>query len=157
LLAAASKSDLQATGIVSMRADIRGTVKQPAGTATVALRDLKVGADEYGNVNVDATLAEGRARVKAAADKFKLTANVDLATAAPYPGNVEVAINPLDLKSLPMPQQTPITGSVSAHLTASGDLSSPLDAIASVTLDPLALTYNNQPIATEGVSTVRYA
>src|SRR5262249_21707752 len=47
LLAAAGKSDLQTTGIVSMQADIHGTVKQPAGTANVALRDLKMSDADY--------------------------------------------------------------------------------------------------------------
>jgi outer membrane protein assembly factor BamA/autotransporter translocation and assembly factor TamB len=157
LLAAAGKQDLGATGIVSMHATVNGTVKKPAGTANIRLRDLKLHEDDYGNVTVDATMADGQAHVRAAADKFKLHANADIATAAPFIGKADVAIEGLDLTTLPVKMETPITGIVTAHLTASGDVSKPFDATAALTLDPLAITYNKQPINTEGVSTIRYA
>src|SRR5262249_18609943 len=103
-----------------------------------------------------ATMADGRAQVHASADKFKLTANADLATSAPYVAKADVAIDALDLKTLPMTHDAPITGSVTAHVTATSDLSNPLDASVAATLAPLAITYNGQPISTDGTSTLRY-
>jgi outer membrane protein assembly factor BamA/autotransporter translocation and assembly factor TamB len=146
-------------GAIDLNAHGEGTIKDPALTGTFALRDLRVREDDYGNITLNATVANRQAHVQAAADKFNVTANADLATTAPYTGKADIAINDLDLASLPpgLKPETPLAGTVRAHVTASGDVSRPADASAAATIDRLAITWNGQPINTEGPATVRYA
>ena len=46
---------------------------------------------------------------------------------------------------------------VRARLNGSGSLSSPADGEATTTIEEMALTWNGQPIATDGPATIRYA
>jgi outer membrane protein assembly factor BamA/autotransporter translocation and assembly factor TamB len=144
-------------GAVDMTARGRGTIDNPDGSATFHLRNVQVGQDSYGNLALDASLADQRARLRAIADKFNVTASADVSTQAPYAGKAEIAIDDLDLASLPMKSDAGVSGTLRAHLNAAGNLTDPADGSASATIDRLVMTWNNQPISLNGPATIRYA
>jgi outer membrane protein assembly factor BamA len=68
-----------------------------------------------------------------------------------------VLVDNLDVASLPLDVDPPLTGRVRARLNGRGSLSSPADGEATTTIEEMALTWNGQPIATDGPATIRYA
>src|SRR5215471_6853225 len=144
-------------GAVDLAARGQGTIDQPDGSATIRLRNILLRQQSYGDVALDASVAGQRALVRGTADKFNVTASADISTNAPYPGKAEVTINELDLASLPMKSDTGLAGVLSAHLSAAGDVSTPASGSASATIDRVALTWNDRPIAVDDGATIRYA
>jgi outer membrane protein assembly complex protein YaeT len=169
ILAAAGQSSLPVTGALTLDADAHGTLANPVGKAALKLSGLRYDDESLGDVTVDANVAGQQANIRAAADAFKLTANAQVATAAPYHATAEVLLDKLDLESAPLLRQKideasktgeaamPLEGVVTARLTAEGDLSKPRDASATATIDQLAIRWNGQPIETDGPATMRYA
>ena len=139
-----------------MTARGQGTIDNPDGSATFHLRSVQVGQDSYGNLALDASLGDQRARLRAIADKFNVTASADLSTQAPYAGKAEIAIDDLDLASLPMKSDAGVSGTLRAHLNAAGNLTESADGFASATIDRLEMTWNNQPFSVDGPATIRY-
>ena len=102
-------------GAVDMTARGQGTIDNPDGSATFHLRNVQVRQDSYGNFALDASLADQQARLRAIADKFNVTASADLSTQAPYAGKAEIAIDDLDLASLPMKSDAGVSGTLRAR------------------------------------------
>jgi outer membrane protein assembly complex protein YaeT len=144
-------------GAVDLEARGHGTIDQPDGSATIRLRNMQLRQQSYGDFVLDASVADQRALVHAAAPKFNVTGSAEISTSAPYPGKAEVTINDLDLTSLPMKSDTGLAGVLSAHLNATGNVSTPADGSASATIDRVAITWNDRPIAVDGPALIRYA
>lgn len=134
-----------------------GTLTNPGGEAKVAVSDLRLGQDELGGLTIDATAADRQAHVRARADKFNLSADARLSTTAPYRTTADVRLEDLDLATLPLHFDTPLTGTVRGTLTGTADLTNPAAGTATATIDRLAMTWNGQPIETDQPAIVRYA
>src|SRR5262249_48375858 len=61
-----------------------------------------------------------------------------------------------DLAKLPVKQDVPVTGTVSATIRGSGDIQHYEQGQATAEVSKLDLTYNNQPIRTEGPLVASY-
>jgi autotransporter translocation and assembly factor TamB len=145
------------SGGIDITASGAGAVDDPAGTAAITVRDLRVDEDAFGDVSVDARVADRQARVRANADTFKLTADADIGTDAPYATTAEIRLDDLDLTTLPVPLEKPLTGTVRARMTTSGELARPAESTAAATIDRLSVVWNDQPIDLDGPATLRYA
>jgi outer membrane protein assembly factor BamA/autotransporter translocation and assembly factor TamB len=157
LLGATLPSGATVRGAVDLAARGQGTIDQPVGSATIHLRNIQLRDQSYGDLTLDASVAGQRALVRAAADKFNATATAEVSTHAPYAGKAEVTINDLDPASLPVKSAAGLAGVARAHLSAAGDLSAPANGSASATIDRVAITWNDRPIAVDGGATFRYA
>jgi outer membrane protein assembly factor BamA/autotransporter translocation and assembly factor TamB len=145
-------------GAVDLAARGQGTLDHPGGSATVGLRNVQLRQQSYGDIALDASVAGQQALVRATADKFNMMASAEISTNAPYQGKADVRITDLDLASLPMMKSDSVlAGVLSAHLSAAGNVSTPASGSASATIDRVAITWNDQPIAVDGPTTIRYA
>ncbi|HYO84301.1 MAG TPA: translocation/assembly module TamB domain-containing protein [Bryobacteraceae bacterium] len=144
-------------GQVRLNATATGTSTQPEGTAEIAAADLKVGDLEIGAITADARAANGAATINAKLPAFNLAANGQLATEAPYPARIEVRADNTDLASLPVQMKQPVQGNVTAVVRFTGELSNPQQGEASAEIAALDLTYNEQPLRSEGPLVARYA
>jgi len=145
-------------GAVDLSARGQGTTDQPGGSATLRLRNILLRQQSYGDLVLDASVAGQQALVRATADKFNVTASANISTNAPYPGQAEATVNDLDLASLPMMKSDAgLAGVLRAHLSAAGNVSTPASGSASATIDRVAITWNDQPIAVDGPATIQYA
>jgi outer membrane protein assembly factor BamA/autotransporter translocation and assembly factor TamB len=105
MLAAAGHSDLPVTGAITLDAEAHGTLANPIGKAALKLSGLRYEDESLGDVIVDADVAGQQANIRAAADAFKLTANAQVGTAAPYHAKAEVVLDQLDLQQTPVLRQ----------------------------------------------------
>ena len=140
---------------LQVEAGAHGTLEDPTGTARLVVEELRVRDDDLGRVTVDANVAGQQAHVQARAEKFRIDADAQLGTLEPYQTNVRVLVDDLDLASLPVELNPPLTGRVRARLDGHGSLSSPADGTATTTIEEMIVTWNGQPIATEGPATIR--
>ncbi|MPY88550.1 MAG: BamA/TamA family outer membrane protein [Luteitalea sp.] len=144
-------------GALTLRGEGQGTLDAPAANAALKIQGLGIGENELGDAQIDAGIANQQATLRARVDKFRVDANAELGTAEPYPARFALVIDELDLSTLPLKLETPLTGRVRARATGNGDLTSPVDGSATATIDQLALTWADQPIETDGPVNVRYA
>jgi outer membrane protein assembly complex protein YaeT len=138
-------------------AEGRGTADNPTSTARISAKDIQVGPQQLGDVNLVANTENQRAIVKADAPAFKLAATVDTSLQAPYPATFEARVNDLNLADLPVKVEQPITGSVTATVRGTGPLTDFLkQGQATAQVDALNLEYKGQPIRSEGPLVARY-
>ena len=142
---------------LELEARAHGTLEDPTGTARVVADELLLRGEDLGRLTVAANVAGKQAHVQARADKFRLDADAHLSTVAPYQTDMQVLVADLDVASLPLQLDPPLTGRIRATLNGSGTLSRPANAEATATIEEVALTWNDQPIAIDGPATIRYA
>ena len=144
-------------GSLALEAHAQGTLEDPTGTARLVAEQLLVRGEDLGRLTVDANVAGQQAHVQAHSDKFRIDADAQLGTVAPYQADLRVLVDNLDVASLPLELDPPLTGRLRARLNGRGSLSSPAEGEATTTIEEMALTWNGQPIATDGPATIRYA
>ncbi len=127
-----------------------GTVASPAGTLTFAMDHVRLAEHDLGALRLEATVADGRGNLDATADRFGLTSHAVVDVARPYPATVETRLSSLDLAALPVTLQTPLTGRLTADVTASLELARPERAHVAATVASLEGTWNGQPFAIDG-------
>ncbi len=143
-------------GAVAASAKVSGTLTNPAGAAKLQATDLVVGAYDIGGIVADATLADSRATVVAAAPRFATTANAAIGIARPYLATVSARIGDLDLAALPVKLQTPLEGRLQAQLQAEGPLIDMQSGRASATVEAFRGRWNEKPFAIDGPARFRY-
>ena len=111
----------------------------------------------YGSVTVDANVARQQAHVQARSDKFRIDAEAQLGTVEPYQTDLQVLVDDLDVALLPLHLEPPLTGRIRARLSGRGSLSDPASGEGTTTIEEMVVTWNGQPIATDGPATIRYA
>lgn len=142
---------------VAFRAEGSGTLAEPAATAELDLQTLRVQEDQHGDLRLRAVVADDRATLRARLDKYQVDAHAELGTAEPYPAQFDLLVDNLDLATLPLELETPLTGHVRAEVTGTGDLADPLEGTATATIDRLAVTWADQRIESDGPVSIRYA
>ena len=143
-------------GDLSIAGSGTGSVEDPSADVDVVVDGLQYGAHEMGRVVVDAAVADGRAILAAAADRFGLTVDASAAIEDPYPSTVELRVADLDLAALPLDLEG-LEGQLQARLDATADLARPRAGVADLTIDSFAGSWNAQPFAIDGPAVVRYA
>ncbi len=144
-------------GEVSITGAGRGTVDSPAGKLALVLNGLRLAEHDLGEVRLDATAADRRARIELVARRFGLTANSEIQLTPTYPAQVEARIDKLDLAVLPVTLQTPLEGQLSATTTAAFPLAEPRKARADATIETFSGAWNAQPFALDGPAVVHVA
>ena len=144
-------------GALDLEARVQGTLEDPTGTARIAATELQLRGEDLGNLTVDAEVAKQLAHVKARSDKFRIDAEAQLGTVGPYQTDLQVLVDDLDVASLPLHLEPPLTGRIRARLNGRGSLSDPASGEATTTIEEMVVTWNGQPIATDGPATIRYA
>jgi outer membrane protein assembly complex protein YaeT len=139
-------------GGVDLSARGQGHVDDPTGTASIEITGLRLQEDDFGDVRINAEVGAKRADIKASAGKFNLEANALIGTEAPYATTGEVVIDNLQLETLPLKLETPLTGVVRARASGAADLAQPADGTADLTIEQLDLTWNGQPIEVDGAA-----
>jgi outer membrane protein assembly complex protein YaeT len=164
----AKSDDLKLTSLTlpdgrSVRAELdfaaksQGTAEDPSGEVKLAAKDVQVGSDKFGDVNLRANAANGQAHVEAGAPAFNVSAKADVGIKAPYPGTFEVQANDVDLASLPVKIEQPVAGSVTATVRGSGPLEKFVEqGQATAEIAELDLRWRDQPIRSDGPLVARY-
>ena len=147
----------QVRGEVAVAGNGQGTTQAPSADIDLSVEGLQLGDYDLGRVVVDATVANQQAKVNASAERFRAEANVVMGVARPYPATLEALVNDLDLATLPIKRETPLSGQLRARLNASGELARPQSARADLTVDAFSGTWNDQPFGVDGPAVVRYA
>ncbi len=137
-------------GVVNLDGRGDGTTANPSATIAMALERLQLAEHELGRVAVDASLANERADIELSADRFGVQANATVATTTGYPSTLQARITDLDLAALPVTLETPLTGSVSATVDATGNLTEPRAARVDATIQTFQGEWHGQPFGLEG-------
>ncbi len=145
------------TGALELSARGSGTVADPSGLISVRAADLIVGDYAIGDVIADTTLANRAASTVATAAQFGLTAKSEVAVERPYLATIGVDVDNLDLASLPLKLETPLTGRVRAHADARGPLLDPQSASASARIETFEGAWRQMPFRIDGPAELRYA
>ncbi len=145
------------TGGIELAASVRGTIDDPGGSATVAVRDLRLNADVLGDVEAKVSVANRVARFDVQAPRFAVAADGTVTIDAPYPVQANVRVNDLDLARLPVEALEPLTGTLRATAVFDGPAADPLTGSGGVTIDSLDAAWQGQPITTDGPADIRYA
>ena len=144
-------------GALELQARAQGTLEDPMGSARIVATELLVRGEDLGSLTVDASIARQQADVQVRSDKFRIDADAQIGTVEPYQTDLRVLVDNLDVALLPLELDPPLTGQVRARLNGSGSLSSPANGEATTTIEEMALTWNGQPIVTDGPAVIRYA
>ena len=134
----------------------QGNIENPAGTVRLSAGNVQYGDQKYGSVTLNATVANQQAAIDATAPGFNLSAKANVGIKEPNPVTFEITANNTDLAKLPMKLDLPVTGTVSATIRGSGDIQHYEQGQATAEVAKLDLTYNNQPIRTEGPLVASY-
>jgi outer membrane protein assembly complex protein YaeT len=141
---------------LDFKANGQGNVDNPAATVSLAAGDVQYRDQQYGSVNLTANVANQQAAIEAVAPGFNLNAKANAGIKDPNPATFEITANNTDLAKLPVKLDMPVTGTVSATIRGSGDIQHYQQGQASAEISKLDITYNNQPIRTEGPLVASY-
>ncbi|MGE3276631.1 MAG: translocation/assembly module TamB domain-containing protein [Vicinamibacterales bacterium] len=142
---------------VAIELNGQGTIADPAARANVTVQDLSVGDTELGAIETRIDVADRQAHVNARADRFQTALEAVIGTDGPYPAEAELRIDALPLAALPVPPDTPLDGTLTAHVTASAPLADPDTGTATITLDRLAAQWNGRPVSVDTPAVITYA
>lgn len=135
----------------------RGSVDDPSGTLAFSARALELDARSYGDLTARLAVEDRRARLQAAAPRFNLTVSAEAGTTAPFEGRVELVADRLPLDALPLDDQTPLAGTLSARVVAEGPAQTPADGTVLARLAGLEARWNGQPITLGAPAEIRLA
>src|SRR5262249_30148863 len=141
---------------LSLDADSSGTFDNPGGILKLSARDLQVGAQTIGSIDVDANAADHRAQITASAPAYAVTANATIGIVHPYPAEIEVRATDTDISRLPQ-QTKDLSGRVSAILNASGNLSDISIARVHAEVPSFRINWLNRTITDDGPIDLEYA
>ncbi len=144
-------------GSLQLAANGSGTVAAPAATANLAVNQLRVGEYDLGAVLADAIVTNEQATLNSTAERFRLNARATVGIQRPYPTTATVAVENLDLATLPLNLQTPLQGQLRATAEATGDLITPERGRASANIEAFSGAWNGHPFALDTPALLRYA
>ena len=145
------------TGAVDVTAQGTGTVANPAGQISVRAGELTVGEYAIGDLIADTTLANRVAATVAKSQQFGLVAKSEIGVERPYPATIVADIDNLDLATLPLKLQTPLTGNIRAHFEGRGPLADPQRGAAQATIETFEGSWREMPFRIDGPAELRYA
>ncbi len=172
LLALSLPGGQRVRGTVQLSAKGAGAVSSPSGTLNLVLDSLEIDGLQrnvtdsktsaapparVGRIAIAANAADHQATITASAEHFNLDAHAVVALARPWPTQLTVRANDLDLERLPVPLRGPLDGRLRATLNATGDSADPARGRAAASIDTLAGTWNGQPFSVTSPGEVRYA
>src|SRR5262245_13814559 len=140
---------------LSLDADSSGTFDNPSGILKLSARDLQVGAQTIGSIDVDANAADHRAQITASAPAYAVTANATIGIVHPYPAEIEVRAD-TDISRLPQ-QTKDLSGRVRAILNAHGNLSDISNARVHGEVPSFRINWLNRTITDDGPIDLEYA
>ena len=143
-------------GSVNLQARGQGNLDNPSATVSLSASDVQYGDQQFGSVTLEANVANQHADIQAAAPQFNLSAKANVGLQEPNPVTFELTANHTDLATLPVKLQPPVVGTVTATLRGSGDLKNYEQGQASAEVAKLDITYNGQPVSTEGPLVASY-
>ena len=144
-------------GALDLEAGLQGTLEDPTGTARVVADELRVRGEDLGSVTVDANVAGQQAHVQARSDKFRIDADGTARHRRTLPDQTCMCWS--TISTSPRCRSTldpPLTGRVRAGSTERQSFESSRRH-ATTTIEEMIVTWNGQPIATDGPATIRYA
>ena len=141
---------------LTFQAQGRGSADNPAGSVELSADNVQYRDQQYGAITLNANLANQQADIEAAAPKFNLRAKVNVGVKEPNPVTFEVTASNTSLASLPLQQELPVAGTLTATVRGSGDLKNYERGQASAEISKLDITYNGQPLRANGPLVARY-
>jgi len=128
-------------GVLSLDASGSGSVEHPRLDARLTAGAPEVGGKSLGGlVEVKASVKDDRALVEARAPGLRLESSARVGLRAPYPAEVELVANDLDLSALGIVvDNAPLTGALGGRVKASGDLSAWRKGEATARIDSVRL------------------
>jgi autotransporter translocation and assembly factor TamB len=140
-----------------VQAEGQGTVENPTLAVKASAENVQYQDQQFGSVNLAANLADQQAKIQAQAPRFNLSASADIGIREPYPASFEVTAKDTSLASLPVKLNQPLEGTITAVVRGSGDLKNYEAGQATVEIADLDLTWQGQPITTDGPLVASYA
>jgi outer membrane protein assembly complex protein YaeT len=143
---------------LDLNAQSEGATTNPTADLKVSARELQIGPQQLGSVDVAAHVENQQAHVDASAPAFNLNAKADVGTKQPYPATFELRADKTDLTTLPIKIDQPVTGTITATIQGAGPLESFADqGTAKAEIGALDLQYKEQPIKSDGPLVASYA
>src|SRR4030095_13969239 len=143
------------TANLSLNADGSGTFENPGGVLRLSARDLQVGSESLGSIDIDANATDHRALITANAPAYAVTANATIGTVYPYPAEIEVRASDTDISLLR--QAKDLSGRVSAIVNASANLSDINNARVHTEVPSFRINWLNRTITNDGPIDLEYA
>ena len=137
-------------GVLSLAAKGVGTVDDPKLSLTLQGEKLQTNDYDLGAIAANVNVIAKQANVEMTAPKFNLTATAAVGINDPYSTQFQLIAKNTDLASLPFQLQQPITGTVTATVEGKGDIRNWEKGTAKAHVNQLSLTWNGNPIRTEG-------
>ncbi|MBI1353335.1 MAG: BamA/TamA family outer membrane protein [Acidobacteria bacterium] len=139
-------------GRVDLSANGEGTVEAPQLTAKLGAHELFVGETEVGEVEANADVADGRAKLQVSAPRFKSVLEADSALAAPHQSSLRLAVDAFDLATLNIQgrDDKPVQGLIDGVITAQGPLDQPESFTVEADLNQLKASTGGVEVRNEG-------
>ncbi len=144
-------------GAIDLSATGEGTVDNPKLVLKLNAGNLTVRGEDVGSIAANINVAGKQANLDVTAPKYKLTATAAVGTSDPYPIQFQLAAKGTDLSKLPLNLNPPLAGTITATVQGSGNIGEWQKGSAAAHVDQLAITWNGQPIRTEGPLDARFA
>lgn len=136
-----------------------GTTDVPQVSGNASLSGSTYQGRELGDLQVNLSTQDNRARIAAQAAKFNAALNAEVDLAAPHAGTVELQLNNTDLSQLNLngPKGESVSGTVTAALTAQGEVDNWQDGSARLVVREAAVqAVERLPLRTNGEIVLRY-
>lgn len=149
----------QLGGILNFSVTGQGTTDDPQLRGDAALTGSTYQGRQLGDLRLELSTQDNRARITAQAAKFSAALNADVDLAAPHAGALQLELNDTDLSQFKLsgPKGAPVSGTVDATLTAQGEVDNWQDAVARLVVREAAVQAVEQlPLKTDGDVVVRY-
>jgi outer membrane protein assembly complex protein YaeT len=143
-------------GSVTLQARGQGNLDNPSATVSFSATDVQYRDQQFGSLTLQASAANQRAEIQATAPLFNLSAKANAGLQEPNPVTFELTANHTDLATLPLKLQLPVAGTVTATVRCSADLKNYEQGLASAEVAKLDITYNGQPVTTDGPLVASY-
>ena len=142
--------NLPVRAVLALNAEGTGTIEEPALQLSASAASLLVNDIDLGAIDASARLANREVNVDLDAPRFALRGHLRAGIDAPFLSSFTIDSAGTDLAVLPLPEDLPLAGKIRAALTGAGPLESPEKLNARLTLEPESLSYQGEPITTEG-------
>ncbi|MEW5974226.1 MAG: translocation/assembly module TamB domain-containing protein [Acidobacteriota bacterium] len=145
-------------GTLSLSASGSGTLADPSGRLQLDAHDLQWGERPVGSVNANAVLANKQALLELKVPYLSLSGTARLETQAPYPSELEVVLDRVDLSQFELKgaEEQPLTGTLSAVLKAAGALDNWKEGRLSAQISRLELSAGEHQFNNDGVLELDY-
>ena len=140
---------LPVRGTLSFRLQASGSIENPAGSLTFLGSHLRVRDQEVGEVGLRVKVSDRHLALQLDAPKYDLVGQLTSAIDRPYLAQFQAQTTHLDLGTLGLGERTP-QGKLSAKIEGQGPLGDWRKIEAQAEIAQFDLTYNNEPIRSQG-------